>query len=128
MLWVIHCGRGVILVLIIKERATLGQIEQMLQTLGLYIKVAVDIEREILAGGGEKHAFCEAALLEDGSRQRDIWGADWVPFNQSIAYESIINIRPSQNNRSMLIQDPVIRELVKQIAQELIGGHEPKVR
>ncbi|NDJ25759.1 hypothetical protein GS682_30075 [Nostoc sp. B(2019)] len=116
------------MVLIIKERATLGQIEQMLQTLGLYIKVAVDIERKILAGGGEKHAFCEAALLEDGSRQRDIWGADWVPFNQSIAYESIINIRPSQNNRSMLIQDPVIRERVKQIAQELIGGHEPEVR
>lgn len=49
-------------------------------------------------------------------------------INQSIAYESIINIRPSQNNRSMLIQDPVIRERVKQIAQELIGGHEPEVR
>jgi hypothetical protein len=128
MLWVIHCGRGVILVLIIKKRATLEQVEQMLQTLGLYIKIAVDIEREILAGGGEKHAFCEAALLEDGSRQRDIWGADWTPFNQSIAYESIINIRPSQNNRSMLIQDPAIKEHVKKITSELIGGYEPEIR
>jgi hypothetical protein len=126
MLSVIYCGRGVILVLIIKERATLEQVEQMLQTLGLYIKIAVDIERGILVGGGEKHAYCEAALLEDGSRQRDIWGADWIPFNQSIAYESIINIRPSQNNRSMIIQNPEIRERVKKIAQELIGGYEPE--
>ncbi len=116
------------MVLIIRERATLEQVEQMLQTLKIYIKVAVDIERKILAGGGEKHAYCEAALLEDGSRQRDIWGADWIPFDQSIAYESIINIRPSQNNRSMLIQDPVIRERVKEITQELISGYEPEIR
>lgn len=124
----IYTGRGEILVLIIRERATLEQVELMLQTLRVYIKVAVDIERGILAGGGEKHAFCEAALLEDGSRQRDIWGADWTPFDQSIAYESIINIRPSQNNRSMLIQDPAIQERVKKITQELIGGYEPEFR
>jgi hypothetical protein len=124
----IYTGRGEILVLIIRERATLEQVELMLQTLQVYIKVAVDIEKGILAGGGEKHAFCEAALLEDGSRQRDIWGADWTPFDQSIAYESIINIRPSQNNRSMLIQDLAIRERVKKITQELIGGYEPEIR
>ncbi len=67
-------------------------------------------------------------LLEDGSRQRDIWGADWTPFNQSIDYESIINIRPSQNNRSMIIQDHAIRERVKQITKDLIGGYEIEFR
>ncbi|MDF5726106.1 MAG: DUF5674 family protein [Rhizonema sp. PD37] len=112
------------MVLIIKQRASFEQVEQMLQTLGIYIKVAVDIERGILAGGGEKHADCESILLEDGSRQRDIWGADWTPFNQSIAYESIINIRPSQNNRSIIIQNLVIRERIKQITKELIGGYQ----
>jgi hypothetical protein len=64
----------------------------------------------------------------NGSRQRDLWGADWTPFNQSIAYESIINIRPSQNNRSMIIQNLVIRERVKQITQELIGGYKIEFR
>jgi hypothetical protein len=96
----------------------------MLQTLRVYIKVAVDIERGILAGGGEKHAWCEGILLENGSTQRDIWGADWTPFKQSMDYEPIINIRPSQNNRSMIIQDPAIRERVKKITEELIGGYE----
>ncbi len=45
----------------------------MLQVLGTYIKLAVDLERGILSGGGALHADCEAVLLEDGSRQEDIW-------------------------------------------------------
>ncbi len=45
-----------------------------------------------------------------------------------MAYESIINVRPSQNNRSMIIQDSVIRERVTQITWELIGGYEPEFK
>ena len=82
----------------------------------------MDIERGILAGGGELHADCEAVLLENGSKQVDIWGADWYPFTQEVGYESLINIRPRQNNRSMEIQDPMIREQVAQIVQQLLGG------
>lgn len=112
------------MILIIRERATREQVEQMLQTLRIYIKVVVDIEGGILVGGGRQHADCEAELLKNGSRQQAIWGANWTPFNQSIDYESIINIRPSQNNRSMIIQIPEIRERVKQITEEFIGGYE----
>ncbi|MBW4671530.1 MAG: hypothetical protein KME60_29920 [Cyanomargarita calcarea GSE-NOS-MK-12-04C] len=65
------------MIIIIKERATLKQVEQMMQVLRVYIKVAVDIEKGILAGGAERHSECEGALLEDGSRQLDIWGVDW---------------------------------------------------
>ncbi len=72
----------------------------------------------------------EGLIAQDkhGSKQKDIWGADWLPFTQEIAYESIINIRPSQNNRSMIIQDLAIRERVKQITVELISGHEPEFK
>lgn len=112
------------MIIIIKERATFEQVGIMLQILRIYIKIVVDIERGILAGGGRQHADCEAELLKDGSRQQDIWGADWTPFSQSIDYESIVNIRPSKNNRSMIIEDPNIRERVKQITIELIGGYE----
>ena len=44
------------------------------------LKLAVDIERGILAGGGELHADCEAVLLGNGSKQVDIGGADWYPL------------------------------------------------
>lgn len=106
---------------LIQERATKEQLEEMLEILSSYIKLAVDIERGILAGGGELHADCEAVLLENGSKQVDILGADWYPLTQEVGYESLINIRPRQNNRSMEIQDPMIRDLVAQIVQRLLG-------
>ena len=81
----------------------------------------MDIERGILAGGGELHADCEAVLLQNGGKQVDIWGADWYPLTQEVGYESLINIRPRQNNRSMEIQDPMIRDRVAQIVQRLLG-------
>ncbi len=110
------------MIYLIQDRATKEQIEEMLETLGSYIKLAVDIERGILTGGGEYHADCEAVLLENGSKQVDIWGADWYPLTQEVGYESLINIRPRQNNRSMEIQDTIIRERVAQIIQQLLGG------
>jgi hypothetical protein len=96
--------------------------DDMLQTLGVYVKLAVDVRRGILAGGGVLHADCESALLEDGSRQEDVWGADWNPLVQQVTYESLINIRPRQNNRSMEILDPAIRERVAQVVSRLLGG------
>jgi Protein of unknown function (DUF5674) len=110
------------MIYLIEEPATKEQIEDMLESLETYIKLAVDIERLILAGGGEYHADCEAVLLENGSKQVDIWGADWYPLTQEVGYESLINIRPRQNNRSMEIQSPVIREQVAQIVKQLLGG------
>lgn len=62
---------------VIRSPATSAQMQEMLAALGIYIKLAVDIQRGILAGGGELHADCERVLLEDGSQQQDVWGADW---------------------------------------------------
>lgn len=110
------------MVQIVNSRATPQQIEEMLQALGAYIKLAVDIRRGVLAGGGGLHADCESALLEDGSLQEDVWGADWNPASQQVTFESLINIRPRQNNRSLEILDPAIRERVSLIVQDLLGG------
>jgi hypothetical protein len=59
---------------LLRAKATADQLAEMLETLGAYIKLAVDIEKEIAAGGGVLHADCEAVLLDAGSRQADIWG------------------------------------------------------
>ncbi|BAY15057.1 hypothetical protein NIES2109_63770 (plasmid) [Nostoc sp. HK-01] len=106
----------------IRERATKQQIDEMLKTWGVFIKIVVDIEREILAGGAERHYECEQELLKDGSKQKNLWGADWCPYTQEMVFESIINIRPSQNNRTMIIESPDIRERVTQITLQLLGG------
>lgn len=107
---------------LLRERATKLQIEEMLEALGSYIKLAVDIEQSVAAGGGYLHADCEAVLLEAGSRQADVWGADWVPTSQEVRFEALINLRPSQNNRSLAIQDAAIRARVKEIVEFLLGG------
>ncbi len=92
----------------------------MSEMLGTYIKLAVDLERGILAAGGEFHADCEEALLEDGSRQDDIWGADWLPDTQAVAFGSLINIRPRQGNRSMELQDPTLRQRLEAVVRRLL--------
>jgi hypothetical protein len=106
---------------LIRIQATQEQMDEMLQALKTYVKLAVDIQRGILVGGGEMHADCEDVLLDDGSQQEDIWGADWYPSSQEVKYESLINIRPRQNNRSMEIQDPSIRQHVARITNSLLG-------
>lgn len=96
--------------------------DDMLQALSTYVKLAVDVQRGILAGGGTLHADCEAVLIEDGSRQEDVWGADWNPAAQQVTFESLINIRPRQQNPSLEILDPTVRERVAQIVRQLLGG------
>ena len=107
---------------IIRERATKEDLQEMMEMLETYIKLAVDIDREILAGGGAMHADCEAILLENGSKQEFIWGADWNPESQEVTFESLINIRPRQNNRSLELQDLKLRAKVEQVTRKLLGG------
>jgi hypothetical protein len=109
------------LIVIIGQRATPEQIEQMLTEHKFYIKVVVDIERRVLAGGGEMHYDCEQVLLDCGSRQQDIWAAGYMPSTTRMTFDSMVNLRPRQN-RSMEILDATIRERVAQIIMEFLGG------
>ncbi len=109
------------MIMILRNAVTPEQIEMMLDVYGSYIKLAVDVEREILAGGGELHADCEQALLEDGSRQENVWGADW-DLSGEVRFESLINIRPRQGNRSLELQSPELRRQVERIVRRIFEG------
>lgn len=92
------------------------------------VKYVVDIKTGRAAVGGELHADAEQLLLEEGSVQSDLWGANYYPGRGSegcIEYTSLINIRPAQGNRSMEIMDPAIRERVRELTFALIGEGEP---
>lgn len=111
---------------VIKKKATPKEIKDMMVALNDFIKLAVDIKREVVAGGGMLHADCETALLDDGSKQKDIWGADWCPDLKEVRFEALINIRPKQNNRSMVIQDEKIRKRIEKIVREKFDVEKPK--
>ena len=108
------------MLLLIEKPVDSEKIAKMMEALGHYIKIAVDVQRGILAGGGIMHADCESLLLENGSKQRDIWGADWYPKEKKIEFQSLINIRPMQDNKSMQIKDEKIRALIERIVRELL--------
>jgi hypothetical protein len=105
---------------IIRQCATEKEIREMLEELETYIKLAVDVERNVLAGGGEYHADCEEVLLEDGSRQEDLWGADWYPESKTVEFVALINIRPHQSKRGMEIEDAKLRTKIETIARQLL--------
>ena len=107
---------------IIRSRASKQQVKEMLEELEDSIKLVVDIRRDILAGGGALHTDCERKLFDDGSRQEDIWGAGWEPEIRQITDDSMINIRPGQNNFSRIITDPAIRDRVQEIIRQLLEG------
>jgi len=109
------------LVYLLTNKAQPVQIEGMLDEYSSMIKIAVDIRQNSLAGGGEMHADCEQVLLENGSEQEDIWGANWYPSDQRIEYEALINIRPALGNRGMLIQSQEIRNAVEVITRSILG-------
>jgi hypothetical protein len=95
---------------------------EMLEQLENYVKLAVDVRRGILAGGGALHADCEAVLLENGSVQEDVWGADWIPATQEVTYESLINLRPGQGNLAMAVQSRELRAQIAEVVKRLLGG------
>jgi len=107
---------------LLRELTSSTQIQEMLQEYDKMIKIVVDIRRRVLSGGGEMHSDCESVLLEDGSEQDDLWGANWYPAEGRIEFESLINIRPRLGNRNVMIQDENIRRQVESITMELLGG------
>jgi len=95
---------------------------------GDMVKFVVDVERRVMAVGGELHADGEALLLEAGSEQAALWGGNYYPGRgpaDCIEYTSLINIRPSQGNRAMRLDDPVLRERMRVLVFELLGKGEP---
>jgi hypothetical protein len=84
-----------------------------------YIKIVVDVRRKILTAGGEKHVDGERLLLEDGSRQEDIWGAGLDLETGEMDFDSLINLRPTQN-RSREILDEGIRKKAEKLIQALL--------
>lgn len=115
---------------LITEKATPQQLKEMAAFYTAHIKVAVDIERGMLAGGGEWHADCEQVLLERGSTQENIWGAGYKPGTHEVDFYALINIRPRQSNPDQDILSSEIRQKVEKIIRERLafslGGAEPR--
>lgn len=112
-------------ILIIEEPMTRSELKKIAERrFGDLVKAAVDIEQEIMAVGGEFHMDEQVALFEEkGSNQKDVWGINIYPDGTGdgfIEFDSMINLKPSQRNRTRNIQDPAIRDKIISIVKKLI--------
>jgi hypothetical protein len=90
---------------------------------GDFVKAVVDIERGVMAVGGELHSDEEQVLLEQGSKQSDLWGGNIYPEksrDQWIEFDSMINIRPAQGNRSRSVENQAVRVRIVEIINRLV--------
>ena len=95
------------------------------ETFGDMIKFVVDIEERILCAGGGLHSDEEKLLLEEGCRQSNLWGANYYPDlsgEDRFEYQSMINVRPAQNNRKQRIESAEIRQKVRDLAAHFFEG------
>ena len=110
---------------IVRERLTRQELVAMAEArFGDMVKAVVDVPRGVMAVSGELHSDEEALLLEDGSRQSDLWGINLYP-NESgadwIEFDSMINVRPSQGNRSRGVDDEGTRAAIRGVVNKLVG-------
>lgn len=90
---------------------------------GDMIKAVVDVRKGILGLDAELHADIEKEMLSHGSMQADLWGINLYPDmdgDDFIEFDSLINIRPFQGNRSRDVLDPIVRKQIVDIVNSLI--------
>ncbi|MFH1208018.1 MAG: DUF5674 family protein [Candidatus Omnitrophota bacterium] len=109
---------------IVTETLTLAELKQMASaTFGDMVKAVVDVERGLIALDAELHSDLEALFLQEGSKQKDLWGINLYPEMQGedfLEYDSMINIRPSQGNKSRGVNSPEIRRKIAEIVRKRI--------
>lgn len=109
---------------IIEKQITISELKILAEeNFGDFVKAVVDIELEIAVFGGELHSDEEAVLLQNGSDQFNLWGINIYPDESRdkwIEFDSMINIRPRQNNRSRSVEDESIQKRIIETINKLV--------
>ncbi len=109
---------------IVREQISIPELKEMSHKMfGNLVKAVVDIDRGLMAVDGELHADEEALLIENGSTQKNLWGINLYPEltgDDFIEFDSMINLRPSQGNRSRGVDDEEIRKDIIRIVTKLV--------
>ncbi|HYF04563.1 MAG TPA: DUF5674 family protein [Patescibacteria group bacterium] len=88
-----------------------------------FVKAVVDVDQAIIAVDADMHVDLEQILLQNGSEQKSLWGINLhqdMPKNHWIEFDSMINLRPKDNNWSRSVEDPTVAQKIKDIVQSWI--------
>lgn len=96
---------------------TKDEIDQLKEVFDVYIKTVIDVEKKICSAGANRHFESEKILLDQDSKQSDLWGGGIDLETKIVDFNSFINIRPSDNNRDRYIQNPKVQQKFKKLTE-----------
>ena len=111
--------------MIVKDKITLRELERMAKNMfDDLVKAVVDVEKGAMAVDAPMHSDEEAELIQNGSKQQNLWGINLRPTffgtDDFVEFDSMINLRPGQNNRSRSVDDPKLREKIIKIVDKIV--------
>jgi len=107
------------------DKVSLAELKEMAKKMheGI-VKADVDLARNVIVIDMGMHADGEAYLLEADSKQKDLWGINLHPdkygTDEFVEFDSMINLRPSQNNFSRGINDEAIRARIIELVDGVV--------
>lgn len=107
---------------LIEEKLKKEEIDELKRKYGSYLKLTVDLKKEVMVAGCQLHTDGERILLERGSRSSDIWGGGIDLENKLIDFSAVLNLRPNVGNDSMEILDEKKRKKFSEIVRRLLAA------
>ena len=108
------------MLLLVEQKISEGDLKKVSEDFDGYVKVVVDIDKEVLTAGGKRHYDGEQLLLEGGSKQSNLWGGGLDLETGEVDYDSMINLRPNQGNTSREVLDQKVRGKFDKIVHKLL--------
>ena len=109
---------------ILKKKITIDELRTVAApTFGDMVKAVVDVEKELIALDANLHSDLEALMIENDSKQKDLWGINFYPDAEGedfIEFDSMINLRPSQGNRSRGVDDKKVQQRIIQVVNQWV--------
>ncbi len=99
------------------EPFTKEEVKKLKELFDTYIKTVIDIEQKVCSAGADRHFESEKILLDQGSKQNNLWGGGIDVETEEIDYNSFINIRPNYDNLSNEIQDKELRKVFESLTK-----------
>ncbi len=108
------------MILILDRKITLQEFEQAREIYDDYIKTVIDIEKDILAVGGEYHIDCEEVLIRSGSKLENLFGGGYRVSTKEVEYMALSNYKPSLDKITYEIMDERVRQKLKELTEKYL--------
>ena len=109
---------------IITESISIDELKELAKKMFYnMVKAVVDIEKGIMAIDAQLHVDLEQLLLENSSKQENLWGINFHPDETGpafVEFDSMINVRPNQGNMGRGVEDIKIQEKIRAVADKLV--------